>query len=409
MGKKVFDPIHKFIELDPWEIKLIKTVPLKRLSAIHQIGSASFVYGGGDHKRFEHSIGTMAVSSKIFDTVLAYRKSLDALCPKLDESFIAYWKKVLRAAALCHDVGHPPFSHLAEEILLGEKGHEKWTMKIIRSGYLKPIWEEAGLDVEDVVKTAVGEKVYGKKFTPWEKVVTEMLTGDFFGGDRIDYLLRDSYFTGLAYGSFDYLQLIDSLRILPLKGKMVLGVQEDGLESCYALLLARYFMHKRLYQYPHVKAYSYHLREFIREYFKEKPYLDSVDNYLRVTDYEILAEINTAQFDESHPSHEHAKAIMDQAERVSVFSITKSDFKKLVVDLDLDPERILFEKNPCSKRIEGLSFPVLMKNDTVTQAQEISDVNIPVYYKNWLYIQPEQSSLVFEKLNDKAQGLSETP
>ena len=152
MKKKVFDVIHKFIDLQPWETKLLKTLPLKRLSAIHQIGSAAFVYGGGDHKRFDHSLGTMFVSTKIYDTVIKYKESAPQLKDDLTRDSIAYWRKVLRAASLCHDIGHLPFSHLAEEILLGKNGHEKWTMKIIRSPYLTPIWEEAGLDVEHIVK-----------------------------------------------------------------------------------------------------------------------------------------------------------------------------------------------------------------------------------------------------------------
>jgi HD superfamily phosphohydrolase len=399
--KKHFDPVHKFIDLDAHESLLLNTLPLKRLNAIHQIGSAAFVYGGGDHKRFDHSLGTMFVVTKIFDSVVKKIPSLMSAELLLDAKTIRYWRKVLRAAALCHDVGHPPFSHLAEEVLLGEKGHEKWTMNIIRSDYLLPIWKKGGVEVEHIVKVAVGEKLYGEKFTPWEKVVTEMLTGDFFGGDRIDYLLRDSYFTGLAYGSFDYLQLIDCIRILPKGKEVVLGVEEDGLESCYALLLARYFMHKRLYQYPNVKSYSFHLKEFIKIYFEGKSFLDSVDQYLRVNDYEILSEINKAQFDPKHPGFEHAQALMDQCQRIEVRSISDEEFKKLSLNISLAPSSYFFEKNPLALKKEGLSFPVLMKNDIVVQAQDISDIHIPVYNKNWLYIQPGALCPLDTKANDE--------
>ncbi len=397
MAKKIYDPIHKFIELDLWEVKLIRTLPFKRLQAIHQIGSASFVYGGGDHKRFDHSIGAMFVCTKIFDQVTS--NNFLTHFPGFDRTVLPYWRKVLRAAALCHDLGHPPFSHLAELDLLGENGHEEWTMKIIRSHHLTPIWEEEGIDVEDIVKVSVGEKMYKTPLTPWESLVSEILTGDFFGGDRIDYLLRDSYFTGLAYGYFDYLQLIDSLKILPFKEKMVLGVEEDGLESCYALLLARYFMHKRLYQNPNVKSYSYHLKKFIIHFFEGKPFLDSVDNYLRVNDFEVLSEINKALFDENHPVHDHAKAIMDQTDRVSVFSMTKSEFDIIIDDLKLEPHLIHFEKNQVSKDKYGLRFPVLMKNDIVVPAHDISDVSIPVNFKNWVYIQPNMANVVMKKMD----------
>ena len=397
MTKKIYDPIHKFILLDDWEVKLIRTLPFKRMQGIHQIGSASFVYGGGDHKRFDHSIGAMFVCSKIFDQVTT-ANFLEHF-PGFDKSVLPYWRKVLRAAALCHDLGHPPFSHLAELDLLGTKGHEIWTMKFIRSEYLMPIWKEEGIDVEDVVKVAVGEKTYNEEFTAWESLISEILTGDFFGGDRIDYLLRDSYFTGLAYGYFDYLQLIDSLKILPFSQKMVLGVEESGLESCYSLLLARYFMHKRLYQNPNVKSYSYHLKKFILNFYKGKDYLESVDKYIRVNDFEILREINAALFDTSHPVHQHAKAIMDQTDRVSVFSMTKREFDTLLEELKLETGLIHFEENQNSKSKQGLHFPVLMKNDIVVRAKDISDVSIPMNFKNWVYIQPDMAHTVMKKMD----------
>ena len=397
MTKKIYDPIHKFIELDSWEVKLIRTLPFKRMQAIHQIGSASFVYGGGEHKRFDHSIGAMFVVTKIFDQVT----NSDFLnhFSKFDRKILPYWRKVLRAAALCHDLGHPPFSHLAEIELIGENGHEEWTLKIIRSKYITPIWDEIGIEVEDIAKVAVGEKLYPEPMSPWECLVSEMLTGDFFGGDRIDYLLRDAYFTGLAYGHFDYLQLIDSLRILPFKEKMVLGVEENGLESCYSLLLARYFMHKRLYQNPNVKSYSYHLKRFILHFFEDKSYLDSVDEYLKVNDFAILTEINTALFDEKHPMHEHAKAIMDQGDRVSVFSMSKGEYDALTEDIDMQEGVIHFEKNQISKTKDGLRFPVLMKNDIVVPAHDVSDVSIPVNFKNWVYIRPEMADALVRKID----------
>lgn len=374
---------------------------MKRLQAIHQIGSASFVYGGGDHKRFDHSVGTMFVATKIFDQVTT-KENLQNI-PNIDQEKLSYWRKVVRAAALCHDLGHPPFSHLAEEALLGEEGHEEWSLKMIRSSYLMPIWEMAQINPEDVSKIAAGEKLYKKTMnipmSSWENLVSEMLTGDFFGADRIDYLLRDSYFTGLAYGHFDYLQLIDSLRILPFNEGIMLGVAEDGLESCYSLLLARYFMHKRLYQNPNVKSYSYHLKKFIVHFFEGKSFLDSVDNYLKVNDFEILREINTAVFDKTHPMHDEAMAIMDQQNRVSVFSMTKVEYNALKEGLKLAEGIIHFEKNPFSRAKKGLRFPVLMKNDTVVSAENVTDISIPVSFNNWVYIRPDKVNEIIKKMD----------
>ena len=135
----------------------------------------------------------------------------------------------------------------------------------MESKFLEPVWErfsteciQDGINRDvrlDVMKIALGEKKFEGEFTPWERVVTEIVTGDFFGADRIDYLLRDSQCTGLAYGLFDYHQLIEMLKIIVTpEGGLALGVEENGMESCEALLLARHYMHKRLYQYSIVPS-----------------------------------------------------------------------------------------------------------------------------------------------------------
>ncbi len=399
-NKKIFDPIYGFISLNEYEFKLIKKLPFKRLQAIHQIGTASFVYTGGNHKRFDHSLGTFHIATQIFDAVV--EKNL-----QLDKEAVTYWRKVLRVAALCHDLGHLPFSHVAEEDVLGKNGHEEWTMRIIRSDYLFDIWKLERLNVEDIVKIAVGEEIYGSTFTNWEKIVTEMLTGDYFGADRIDYLLRDSYFTGLSYGSFDYCQLIDCLRLISFQNAICLGLTEDGLESCYSLLLARYFMHKRLYQNPSVKSYSFHLNRFIKFFFKNKNYLDSIDNYISVNDYDVLSEMNKALFDKNHKGHDDAMSLMDQQKRYSVHTITQKEGDILLGELKHFNNEIFFEKCQSSQNNNTLSFPVLLKSGIVEQAEKIAEVKIPVNYKNCVYISPNASIYVKKFLQKTDQGIQE--
>ncbi|OPX87034.1 MAG: hypothetical protein A4E52_01438 [Pelotomaculum sp. PtaB.Bin013] len=113
------------------------------------------------------------------------------------------------------------------------------------------------LRADDIVKLAVGPKKYKDiNFTDWETILSEIIVGNSFGVDRIDYLLRDSYHAGVAYGKFDHYRLIDTLRILPrstgennVSIEPVLGVEEGGLHSAEALLLARYFMYTQVYSH----------------------------------------------------------------------------------------------------------------------------------------------------------------
>ena len=125
---RIFDPVHGFIHCNEIESALVDTEPFQRLRYIHQLGISYLVYPGGTHTRFEHSLGTMHLGTQIFEKI----------APKEDRD---YWRQIVRLAALCHDLGHLPFSHVAEKLMLGPSGHEGWTLKIIRSPYLKPIWE----------------------------------------------------------------------------------------------------------------------------------------------------------------------------------------------------------------------------------------------------------------------------
>ncbi|MGC2661505.1 MAG: hypothetical protein WA324_26425, partial [Bryobacteraceae bacterium] len=90
-------------------------------------------------------------------------------------------------------------------------------------------WGRIKLQTEDIAKLAVGQKKYGPALTPWESILSEIIVGDAFGADRIDYLLRDSHHAGVAYGRFDQNRLIDTLRILPKErdsSEPTLGVEE---------------------------------------------------------------------------------------------------------------------------------------------------------------------------------------
>ncbi len=395
---KIFDAIHGFIELDSLETKLIKTLPFKRLSCINQIAAATFIYPGGNHKRYDHSLGVMEVVTKMFDKLVALPIFFD-LFPNFDQETITYWRRVMRLAGLFHDIGHLPFSHTAEAELVGKKGHEIWTMRILRSPFIQPILESSGIHVEDVVKVAVGEELYGTIYTPWEKVVSQILTADFFGGDRIDYLLRDAYFTGLSYGNFDYEQLINNLTLMMHHGQIKLGLEENGLESCYALLLSRYFMHKRLYQYNRVKPYWYHSKELVKNFFEGKDYLESVEKYIQVNDYDIFSDMNRALFDENHKSHYHAMALMDQKEPVHVFPISPEEMNYLISI----GENHFFEKNALPNEKVGLFFPVLLKNGTIVEAHEVAEVSIPVDAQNWVYADSDSMTRIKQALDDIAK------
>jgi HD superfamily phosphohydrolase len=132
-----------------------------------------------------------------------------------------YWRKVLRMAALCHDIGHLPFSHAAEhEVLPENMTHETITYSLVMSGEMSSIWGRMtpSPNAEHIAKLAVGREKFPDPtvhFSDWEAILSEITVGDAFGVDRMDYLLRDSLHAGVQYGKFDHHRLVDTLRILP--------------------------------------------------------------------------------------------------------------------------------------------------------------------------------------------------
>ena len=302
---EIRDPVHVFINVDTAEREVIDSRPVQRLRHVHQLALQYLVYPGATHKRFEHALGVMELASKVYDTITRGDHVLGSIRDQLPElsnnDQMGYWRRVLRMAALCHDIGHLPFSHAAEHDLLPEGWtHELLTNSLLRSDLMQNIWRSIRppLDVDDVAKLAVGkEKLPDANFSLWEEVLSEIIVGDAFGVDRMDYLLRDSLHAGVQYGRFDHHRLVDTLRILPKSdeseqsGEPTLGLEIGGLHSAEAMLLARYSMFAQLYLHPVRRAYDKHLIEFLSGWLPEGRFPIDPQEFINVTDIEVLANI----------------------------------------------------------------------------------------------------------------------
>lgn len=389
---KIYDALHGFIHFNALEGALIDNELFQRLRYIHQLGIAYMVYPGATHTRFEHSLGTMHLAAQIFDQIAQ------------DEDR-PYWRQILRLAALCHDLGHLPFSHVAEHWLLGPFGHEEWTLRMIESEELAPIWKEVEAAypgfpiVEHVSKLALGEgKLKSLRaevaFTPLERIYAQIITGDFFGSDRIDYLLRDAGATGLSYGLFDYKQLIEMLAILPDQtGELTLGVEENGIASCEALLLARHFMQRRVYQYTSARAYSFHMARFMQTLYRNSVHSCGVKHYISMTEYAILTEIEKACQDSEHEGHFDARCFFDRSRRFQALHLPAKIEEDTLLNFQKKSEipkgKIHWDLAGKWATSYGLDIPVLKKNDEVIHAGALSEISIPPTKKNWLYLAPE--------------------
>ena len=355
---EIRDPIHVFVRLDSDERKVLNSRCFQRLRHIHQLALTYLVYPGATHKRFEHSLGVMELAARVYDIVTTKENITDEIRGRLEpltnDHQRDYWRRVLRMAALCHDVGHLPFSHAAEKELLPECwDHERITREIIISDEMKSIWRDVTppLRALDIVKLAVGpNKARDLQFTDWEIVLSEIIVGDAFGVDRMDYLLRDSYHAGVAYGRFDHYRLVDTLRILAMPddqmapsarsggGAPALGIEEGGLESAEALLLARYFMYSQVYFHPVRRIYDTHLMDFLKEWLNKGVFSTTVVDHLNMTDNEVTAALLKAAFDGDQRGHLHARRVVRREHFKTIYQRTAED-----VQINPDSGRAVFQ------------------------------------------------------------------
>ena len=299
------DGVHGFIFFDSLEKQLIDSAPFQRLRSIHQLAMSYHVYPGATHKRFEHSLGVMEMASRIFDGIFDKRMD-DKVHRQVEQKLTSknYWRSVVRAAALLHDLGHLPFSHAAEQALLPQGwNHERFTAEIIRHSSIKDILHnnDPPIRPEDVIDVACdieGRTRYepGLALDPWKTMLNEIITGDTFGADRIDYLLRDARHAGVPYGNFDSALLIDGLRavINPENGRVSIGLDSSAIHAAEALLLARFFMYTQVYFHKARRTYNIHLQEFLRAWLADGMFSSSWQALIQITDDEVLAGIREA-------------------------------------------------------------------------------------------------------------------
>lgn len=424
MAKRVHeirDPIHVFVRLDSQERDALDCWPLQRLRHVHQLGLTYLIYPGATHRRFEHSLGVMELASRVFDVVTrsdALQDSVRDQLPELanrEDDVHRYWRRVLRMAALCHDIGHLPFSHAAEEELLPRGwDHERITADLIRSNEMVSIWRNMrpGLEADDIVKLALGPgRAMGTDgspmdFTCAEEILAEIIVGHAFGVDRMDYLLRDSHHAGVAYGKFDHFRLIDTLRILPAplsggddeSGEPMLGVEEGGLLSAEALLLARYMMYSQVYFHPVRRIYDIHLRDFLGEWLEGGVFSTMAQDQLAMTDNEVLSAIRVAAGEPSTPGHDPARRICAHDHYRRVYSRRPSDLAKNpdagsavahAVEHQFGADAVRYDTYRQKQGLED--FPVL-RDDGVASSASMSDVlqSIPVVATDYVFVVPEQ-------------------
>lgn len=224
---EIKDPVHGYVQITDNERDLIDSYPVQRLRRIRQLAGSEYVYPGANHTRFEHSLGAMYLAGKV------------AANSSLSRIITAEEAEMIRVSGLLHDVGHGPFSHVFEQLLIRdlEKTHEDVTSWLIESSEIADKIAKIGYKPEDVAKLAVGKlRERGKAF--WNQIISSAVDVD-----KQDYIVRDTFHTGAEYGFIDVFRLIHALDVLGEN----LAVELGALSALEAFIIARIESFKSIY------------------------------------------------------------------------------------------------------------------------------------------------------------------
>lgn len=258
------DPLYGYIRITEHEKLIIDTEPVQRLRRIKQLAGAQYVYPAANHTRFEHSLGTMHLADAVANNLPVITEELE--------------RKKLRIAALLHDVGHGPLSHLFEPLLLKYMGrdHEDMSLRIIRESAISKVLEEIDLDPEEISLLAVG------RLADQKRPFLDQIVRSSVDVDKMDFLLRDSYHTGAGYGTIDIFRLIYTMDIL--EGN--LAVDATALSTLETFLLARLESFRAIYFHRTTRAAQIMVIKALEEAKDELNFFksDSLQEYLRLDD-----------------------------------------------------------------------------------------------------------------------------
>ncbi len=230
---KVFrDPLYGYITVDYKLISdLIDSKEIQRLRRIRQLSGVCMVFQTAEHSRFTHSLGAYQMANLVITNVMGMNEISE------------YEKLVFLCSALLHDIGHGPYSHAFENVM--EKSHEDMSVSLI----LSPLTDvNKILSINDNLANDIASVIsHSGKFPLIESLVSSQLDVD-----RMDYLSRDAYFTGAAYGHIDYFRILRSMLI---KDNQVM-VRASGVHSIESYLMSRYHMYFQVYYHPVARSYE---------------------------------------------------------------------------------------------------------------------------------------------------------
>jgi HD superfamily phosphohydrolase len=266
---EIKDPVLGYVYITADEKEIIDSYPVQRLRRLRQLAGAEYVYPGANHTRFEHSVGVMYLAGRVVEN------------PNISQRTSEHEAEMVRIAALLHDVGHGPFSHVFEHLLDKElnKTHEDMTLWIVKNSELKDILNKLGYEAEEIGKLAVGRLHKPKK------AFLDQIISSSVDVDKLDFVVRDTYHTGAEYGYIDVFRLIHTLDVLDED----LAVDLGSLSALESFVIARIESFKSIYFHRVGRAAQIMLATAIEKANEELCLANfkTAEDYLAMDDYTV--------------------------------------------------------------------------------------------------------------------------
>lgn len=311
---RIRDPIHGTIEVTREEVALIDAPAFQRLRTIKQLGLADFAFPGATHTRYAHGLGVMHIASRMFNQLARHFE--------LDNADRERLRETVRLAALFHDLGHAPLSHTTEHFMppvgkleLGRwlegpedrlANHEDYTLKLLVDSELtdtirRQISEGFGVEPDDIATLVRGrapDEAGRRRFVvgglDWMPVLRQCVSSEL-DADRMDYLLRDSYYAGVPYGRYDHEWLLENLSPVERDGQVFLGLDARASFSFDDFLLSRYHMFTSVYLHQIPIGYEVMLKQYFHEQSGEFVVPHQADEYLRCDDIYLWGALRRSE------------------------------------------------------------------------------------------------------------------
>ena len=314
---EVRDPLHGAIPVSSGEQAILDHPLFQRLRFIKQLGFADLVFPGATHVRYLHSVGAMHLAGQAFDSICEAPGSPCIPAARKEEL-----RRTLRAAALLHDVGHPPFSHAAE-FAMPEVGdlhvpayqerpllyppdrradHEDYTVKVITDSSLTPLLErELGVPAPAVAGLVdptlpVQKGWYEADGICWRPLLHQLISSEL-DVDRLDYLARDSHFAGVHYGVVDVGWLLNHLAAHVRDDRAWLALADRAIYAFDDFLIARHHMFVMVYFHYKSVVYEEMLKRFFQDGGDGWAFPEDIEDYARVDDHHLLAHLRASRAD----------------------------------------------------------------------------------------------------------------